>query len=44
MTWQRAMGNERVTAISTGATDHRGTFVSAMPQWKQWFDSRIQAR
>lgn len=41
MTWQRAMGagNDKVEAISTGPTSHRGTFGTAMPQWKAWFDS-----
>jgi pimeloyl-ACP methyl ester carboxylesterase len=32
-------GNTRVEAISTGETDHRGTFATAVPQWKAWFDS-----
>ncbi|MBB4040931.1 pimeloyl-ACP methyl ester carboxylesterase [Microvirga flocculans] len=41
MTYQRAMGNgnERVEAISTGNTTHRGTFASAVPYWKAWFDA-----
>ncbi len=41
MTYQRAMGagNTRVEAISTGPTTHRGTFATAVPQWKIWFDS-----
>ncbi|WP_353813086.1 hypothetical protein [Mesorhizobium sp.] len=41
MTYQRAIGsgNERVEAISTGDTTHRGTFASAVPQWKVWFDT-----
>jgi hypothetical protein len=41
MTYQRAMGNgnERVEAISTGNTSHRGTFTRAVPDWKIWFDS-----
>ncbi|MEP9348020.1 alpha/beta fold hydrolase [Xanthobacter sp. KR7-225] len=40
MTYQRAMGsgNTRVEAISTGATDHRGTYATAAPLWKAWFD------
>lgn len=40
MTYQRAIGsgNMKVEAISTGETDHRGTFVQAVPQWKSWFD------
>lgn len=31
-------GNPKVTAVSTGPTTHRGTFVTAVPQWKSWFD------
>lgn len=40
MTWQRAMGagNDKVEAISTGPTSHRGTFGAAVPEWKAWFD------
>ncbi len=40
MTYQRAIGsgNDRVDAISTGKTTHRGTFATAVPQWKAWFD------
>jgi pimeloyl-ACP methyl ester carboxylesterase len=40
MTYQHAMGagNMQVEAISTGETDHRGTFATAAPQWKVWFD------
>ena len=38
MTYQHALGNDRVEAISTGATSHRGTFARAVPQWKSWFD------
>ena len=38
-TYQRAMGNDKVEAVSTGPTTHRGTFATAVPQWKQWFDS-----
>ena len=33
-------GNPQVEAISTGATDHRGTFATAVPQWKAWFDGK----
>ena len=33
-------GNSMVEAVSTGPTDHRGTFVTAVPQWKVWFDGR----
>ncbi|MFH3481212.1 alpha/beta hydrolase family protein [Xanthobacter variabilis] len=41
MTYQRAMGrgNTRVEALSTGQTDHRGTYATAVPLWKAWFDS-----
>lgn len=40
MTYAEAMGtgNGKVEAISTGQTTHRGTFVTAVPQWKVWFD------
>lgn len=40
MTYQQSLGygNDKVTAISTGATDHRGTFAAAVPEWKIWFD------
>ena len=33
-------GNPAVEAISTGKTTHRGTFATAVPQWKNWFESR----
>ena len=41
-TYQRAMGagNLQVEAISTGKTTHRGTFATAVPQWKAWFDGK----
>lgn len=41
-TYQRAMGtgNPAVEAVSTGKTTHRGTFATAVPQWKAWFDGR----
>jgi hypothetical protein len=38
MEFQRALGNDKVEAISTGDTTHRGTFTRAVPHWKQWFD------
>ena len=40
MTYQRAIGsgNPVVEAVSTGKTSHRGTFATAVPQWKAWFD------
>lgn len=42
MTYQRAIGsgNPQVEAVSTGPTTHRGTFATAVPQWKAWFDSK----
>ncbi len=42
MSYQRAIGsgNMRVEAISTGATNHRGTYATAVPLWKRWFDER----
>ncbi|MDR3427363.1 prolyl oligopeptidase family serine peptidase [Silvimonas sp.] len=39
MTYAMKNGNSMVTAISTGSTDHRGTFASAVPEWKLWFDA-----
>ncbi|RTL63216.1 MAG: alpha/beta hydrolase [Hyphomicrobiales bacterium] len=41
MTYAQAMGagNPRLEAISTGPTSHRGTFATAVPQWKAWFDA-----
>ncbi len=38
MEYQRTLGGETVTAISTGEDTHRGTFARAVPQWKAWFD------
>ena len=40
MTYQRAMGNGNpvVEAVSAGQTSHRGTYATAVPQWKTWFD------
>ncbi len=38
MTYQKALGNDRIEAVSTGDTSHRGTFAKAVPQWKSWFD------
>jgi len=40
MTYQQAIGNgnTQVEAISTGQTSHRGTYATAVPQWKTWFD------
>ncbi|MCJ2012712.1 alpha/beta hydrolase family protein [Methylobacterium sp. J-076] len=40
MTYQKALGNDRIEAVSTGPTSHRGTFARAVPQWKAWFDGR----
>ncbi len=41
-TYAKAMGtgNSLVEAVSTGQTTHRGTFATAVPQWKVWFDSK----
>lgn len=41
-TYAQAMGsgNQNVEAISTGPTTHRGTFATAVPQWKIWFDGK----
>ncbi|MBZ9934776.1 alpha/beta hydrolase [Mesorhizobium sp. BR1-1-16] len=41
MNYQQGIGggNIAVEAISTGKTDHRGTFATAVAQWKIWFDS-----
>ncbi len=40
MNYQQGIGggNDKVEAISTGKTDHRGTFATAVPLWKKWFD------
>jgi pimeloyl-ACP methyl ester carboxylesterase len=40
MTYQHAIGsgNSQVEAVSTGSTSHRGTYATAVPQWKIWFD------
>lgn len=40
MTYQQAIGNGNpaVEAVSTGPTTHRGTFATAVPKWKAWFD------
>jgi pimeloyl-ACP methyl ester carboxylesterase len=42
MTYQRAMGNGNpaIEAVSTGQTSHRGTYATAVPQWKTWFDGQ----
>lgn len=39
-TYAEAMGagNPKVEAVSTGQTSHRGTFATAVPEWKKWFD------
>jgi pimeloyl-ACP methyl ester carboxylesterase len=41
MTYQQGIGNgnPNVTAISTGKTNHRGTYAVSVPEWKKWFDS-----
>jgi pimeloyl-ACP methyl ester carboxylesterase len=40
MTFQKAIGNDAVEAVPTGDTTHRGTFATAVPQWKAWFDAQ----
>ncbi|MDR3467628.1 MAG: alpha/beta hydrolase [Xanthobacteraceae bacterium] len=42
MTYAQSMGsgNQNVEAVSTGPTTHRGTFVTAVPHWKTWFDGK----
>jgi len=42
MTYAQSMGggSSTIEAISTGLTDHRGTFATAVPQWKAWIDSK----
>ncbi|MCG6122048.1 MAG: S9 family peptidase [Microvirga sp.] len=39
MTYQQSIGNDTVEAVSTGPTSHRGTYATAVPEWKKWFDS-----
>ena len=40
MIYQQAIGNgnQQVEAVSTGQTSHRGTYATAVPHWKTWFD------
>lgn len=42
-TYQQAIGagNDKVQAVSAGQTSHRGTYASAVPAWKAWFDSLL---
>jgi pimeloyl-ACP methyl ester carboxylesterase len=42
MTYQRSIGsgNQQVEAVSTGKTSHRGTYATAVPRWKVWFDGK----
>ncbi len=42
MTYAQSMGsgNPNVEAVSTGPTSHRGTYATAVPHWKVWFDSK----
>jgi hypothetical protein len=43
MEWQKAMGNDKVEAISAGSdATHRITFGRAAPEWKKWFDSLLR--
>jgi hypothetical protein len=40
--YQKAMGNNKVEAISLGAdANHRIAFARAVPQWKKWFDELL---
>ncbi len=40
--FQKALGNTKVEAISTGAdANHRLTYGRAVPQWKKWFDGMV---
>ena len=40
--YQKAMGNNKVEAISLGAdANHRIAFARAVPQWKKWFDEML---
>jgi pimeloyl-ACP methyl ester carboxylesterase len=42
MFFQKAMGNNKVEAISLGSdANHRITFARAVPQWKKWFDEML---
>src|SRR5690606_16963628 len=38
MTYQQSLGagNDKVEAISTGETNHRGTYAKAVSEWKSW--------
>jgi hypothetical protein len=43
MEWQKAMGNDKVQAISVGADGtHRLAFGRAVPEWKTWFDTMLK--
>jgi len=43
MEWQKAMGNNKVEAISVGADGtHRLAFGRAVPEWKTWFDAMLK--
>jgi pimeloyl-ACP methyl ester carboxylesterase len=43
MEWQKAMGNNKVEAISVGADGtHRLAFGRAVPEWKTWFDTMLK--
>jgi hypothetical protein len=42
MEFQRAIGNDKVEAISAGTdATHRGTYARSVPAWKTWFDSLV---
>lgn len=40
--YHRALGGTAVEAISTGPTNHRGTYVEALKQQKPWFDALLK--
>ncbi len=40
--FNRAFGAETVEAVSTGQTNHRGTYMEALKRQKPWFDSFLK--
>ena len=42
MEWQKALGNDKVEAISVGPDGtHRIAYGRAAPEWKKWFDTML---
>jgi len=41
MDYQRALGGDKVEAVSVGPHDHRGSYAVAVPSWKTWFDGLL---